>query len=147
MAAGRPRPAIARLNPDRPRTYPGAVIAGKRILVIEDDAGIREALATGLEAAGLGVDVAVDGLDGLARLHEGAEPAVILLDLGLPRLGGEEFLRAMRANPRFEHVPVITMTAGPTRASDREVLAHLNKPFDLDELLQIVLSLTEASAA
>lgn len=123
------------------------MISGKRILVIEDDAGIRESLASGLEAAGLSVDVAVDGLDGLARLYAGESPAVILLDLRLPRLGGAEFLRAMRANPRFEHVPVITMTAGAAPSGGPEVLAHLNKPFDLDDLLQIVLSLIEASAA
>lgn len=123
------------------------MIAGKRILLIEDDAGIREALATGLEGAGLSVDVAVDGIDGLARLQDGVEPAVIVLDMRMPRLGGEEFLRAMRANPRFEHVPVITMTAGHPPPDDPEVLAHLHKPFDLEDLLQIVLSLTEASAA
>lgn len=122
------------------------MIAGKRILVIEDDPGIREALALGLEGAGLDVDVAVDGLDGLARLYRGAAPSVILLDLRMPRLGGEEFLRAMRANPHFEHVPVITMTAGPG-GGGHEVLAHLDKPFDLEDLLRIVVSLTEASAA
>ena len=123
------------------------MIAGKRILIIEDDAAVREGLATGLELAGLAVAVAVDGIDGLAKLHRGVEPSVIVLDMRMPRLGGEEFLRAMRANPRFEHIPVITMTAGSGAPSDRDVAAHLHKPFDIQDLLQIVLSLTEASAA
>lgn len=122
-------------------------MAEKRILVIEDDAAVREGLAMGLELAGLEVDVAVDGVDGLAKLHRGVAPSVIVLDLRMPRLGGEEFLRALRASPRFEHIPVITMTAGSQPPSDREVAAHLHKPFDLRDLLQIVLSLTEASAA
>ena len=118
-----------------------------RILIIEDDADVREALALALADAGVAVEVAVDGMDGLARLRAGPPPSVILLDLRMPRLGGEEFLREMRADPRHEHVPVITMTAGADPADDPEVLAHLHKPFDLESLLQIVLSLTGASAA
>ncbi len=123
------------------------MVAEKRILIIEDDAAVREGLATGLELAGLAVEVAVDGVDGLAKLHRGLEPSVIVLDMRMPRLGGAEFLRAMRASPRFEHIPIITMTAGSAPPNDREVAAHLHKPFDIQDLLQIVLSLTEASAA
>jgi CheY-like chemotaxis protein len=129
------------------RGYSPPVTLSKRILVIEDDADVRDALAEALSDAGLRVDVAVDGMEGLARLRSGARPAVILLDLRMPRLGGEEFLRVMRADPRYEHVPVITMTAGVDPTNGHDVLAHLHKPFDLDDLLQIVLSLTEASAA
>jgi len=123
------------------------VISRSRTLIIEDDADVREALALALEDAGVAVEVAVDGADGLARLRAGPPPAVILLDLRMPRLGGEEFLHEMRADPRYEHVPVITMTAGADATDDPEVLAHLHKPFDLEDLLQIVLSLTGASAA
>lgn len=119
----------------------------KRILVIEDDADVREALSDGLQAAGLDVALARDGLDGLERLRGGPCPAVILLDLRMPRLGGEDFLRSMRADARFEHVPVITMTAGDEDAQGPEVLAHLRKPFDLDEVLRIVVSLCESVAA
>ena len=120
--------------------------AEKHILVIEDDADVRAALAEALRDAGLRVDLAADGVNALEELRSGPPPSVIVLDLRMPRLGGSEFLREMRADPRFEHVPVITMTAGAD-PPEGDVLAHLEKPFDLDDLLEIVLSLTEASAA
>ena len=124
-----------------------AVVLPKRILLIEDDTDVRDALADALRDAGLAVDVAVDGLAGLERLRVDPVPSLILLDLRLPRLGGEEFLRAMRNDEAYEHVPVITMTAGSDPVDDEDVVAHLHKPFDLDDLLQIVLSVTGASAA
>jgi DNA-binding response OmpR family regulator len=116
-----------------------------RILIIEDDADVREALAAGLVDAGLAVDVAGDGIDGLERLRAGAIPSLILLDLRLPRLCGDAFLCALRGDEAYAHVPVITMTAGDDLA-DGEVVAHLHKPFDLRELLQIVLSVVGATA-
>jgi CheY-like chemotaxis protein len=123
------------------------VATRKRILVIEDDAGVREALGDALRDAGLAVDVAVDGLDGLDRLRQGPPPSLILLDLRMPRLCGEDFLRAMRDDEAFEDVPVITMTAGSDPAESDDVVAHLHKPFDLHDLLQIVLSVVGVSAA
>jgi CheY-like chemotaxis protein len=119
----------------------------RHILVIEDDADVRAALAEALADAGLLVHLAEDGVEGLDLLNGGPSPCVIVLDLRMPRLGGLEFLHAMRADPRFEHIPVISMTAGTEAPGRGEVLAHLDKPFDLDALLEIVLSLTEANAA
>lgn len=119
----------------------------KRVLIIEDDADVRGELARALELVGVRADVAKDGVAGLARLREEPVPSVILLDLRMPRLGGEEFLTAMRRDPRYERVPVITMTAGTDRTSGHDVVAHLRKPFDLEDLLAIILSLSEANAA
>jgi CheY-like chemotaxis protein len=118
----------------------------RRILVIEDDARVRASLAKALGDAGLGVDHAADGRSGLAALRSGARPSVIVLDLRMPRLCGVEFLHEMRADPRFEHIPVITMSTGG-EPNDAGTLAHTHRPFDLDDLLDIVLSLAEASAA
>ena len=87
--------------------------------------------------------VAEDGLDGLERLRKGPRPAVILLDLRLPRLGGEGFLDALRSDPRFEQIPVITMTAGVDWLAGGEIVARLNKPFDFEDLRRIVESLFE----
>lgn len=119
----------------------------KRILIIEDEADVREALGDAMRDAGLAVDVAVDGIEGLERLRAGDVPSLILLDLRLPRLCGEEFLRALRDDEEFAHIPVITMTAGADPAEDGDVVAHLHKPFDLDDLLQIVLSVVGAASA
>lgn len=118
-----------------------------RILIVEDDADVRDALADALRRAGLAVDVAVDGMEALERLRAGTLPALALLDLRLPRLGGEELLRTMRADEALAHIPVITMTAGTDPADGGDVVAHLHKPFDLDALLDIVLSVVGASAA
>jgi CheY-like chemotaxis protein len=122
-------------------------VDGKHILVIEDDADVREALATVLGDAGLSVHLAADGRVGLEHLRSGARPSVIVLDLRMPRLCGGEFLREMRADPRFEHIPVITMTAGLDTPGADDSLAHLQKPFDVEDLLDIVLSLAEPEAA
>lgn len=119
---------------------------GRRILIVEDDVGVREALAAAMADAGAEVVVAADGLDALARLRSGPRPSVILLDLRLPRLGGEDFLREMRADPRFEQVPVITMSGGAPAVEGKEIVARLHKPIDLDDLREIVMSLPDVAA-
>lgn len=119
-----------------------------RILILEDDEDVRDALSEALAEAGLEVAVACDGVEGLERLRAGPRPDVILLDLRMPRLGGEAFLKALRADPVHEHVPVITMTAGlAVPDAEDEVVAHLRKPFDVDDLLGVVLSLCEPTHA
>lgn len=121
-------------------------MVARRILIVEDDADVREALADALSEDGTEVVMAVDGIDALARLREGLRPSVILLDLRLPRLGGEGFLRELRADPRFEHVPVITMTGGSGAAQGTDIVARLQKPIDVDDLRAIVMSLFEIAA-
>ena len=130
-------------GPTRSVQFAG-VAPRRRILIIEDDPDVREALAEALDGAGLSVDVAVDGLD---RLRAGPIPSLILLDLRMPRLCGEEFLRAMRGDEALARVPVITMTAGTDPEDDGDVVAHLHKPFDLQDLLEIVVSVVGTSAA
>ena len=112
---------------------------------MEDDADLRGALAEAMSETGAEIVVAEDGLAALERLRAGPAPAVVLLDLRLPRLDGEDFLHELRADPRFDRLPVITMTAGSSRSEDDEVVAHLRKPMDLGGLLEIVGSLLDAA--
>ncbi len=123
------------------------MVPRRRILIVEDDPDVREALGGALRDAGLAVDAAIDGIDGLDQLRSGTLPSLILLDLRMPRLCGEEFLRAMRDDEAYEHVPVITMSAGSDPPASVDVVAHLHKPFDLHGLLQIVLAVLGATAA
>lgn len=118
-------------------------MAERRILIVEDDDDIRAALAGAMRDAGAVVDVACDGEEALARLRTGPRPAVVLLDLRLPRLDGEGFLAAVRADPRLERLPVITMTAGTREVAGDDIVARLHKPFDPEDLRQIVESLLD----
>jgi CheY-like chemotaxis protein len=121
-------------------------MADGRILIVEDDADYREALSAAMSGAGAEVAVAADGVEALAQLRSGPRPSVILLDQRLPRLGGEDFLREIRSDPRFEGVPVITMTGGGGSGGENGVVTPLRRPVDVDDLRAIVLSLFEAAA-
>ena len=111
-----------------------------RILVVDDDADIRAILGMVLTAEGHEVETAADGLAGLARLRGGPRPALILLDLMMPQLDGEGFLRELRSDPRTAGVPVVILSghpAGGRMASDLGA-GFLAKPVELVELLGAV---------
>ena len=107
---------------------------GGCILVVDDDADIRDALQCCLHDLGCTAVTAVDGLDALERLERGARPCVILLDLNMPRLDGEGFAWQVRRDVRHSTLPIISMSAGAQRLSPPMVQAHLVKPFELDGL-------------
>jgi len=102
-----------------------------RILVVEDDPDIREMLMTCLSQEGE-VEGAADGLEALERLARGPTPSVLLLDLRMPRLSGEELLRAMEFSP--SRPPVVTMSACTNEAPPGS-WAHLDKPFAIEDAI------------
>jgi CheY-like chemotaxis protein len=107
-----------------------------RLLVVDDELSILEALEDVLATEGYEVLTAHNGAEGLKRLGE-ALPDLVLLDLMMPVMDGREMLRRMREDPRLKDIPVIIMSAG--RISDEErraACATLPKPFDLDNLLR-----------
>ena len=107
-----------------------------RILLVEDDASIREITTLGLRAAGFEVETAADGAEGLERWRR-ERPDLVLLDVMLPRLDGLEVLRAIR---REATTPVVMLTA---RADTIDVVVglesgaddYVRKPFELPELV------------
>lgn len=82
----------------------------KSILVIEDEIDMREAIATALENADFHVITAENGEEGLAKALE-HEPDLILLDLLMPVMGGQEVLKSLRTHPYGETAKVIILTA------------------------------------
>jgi CheY-like chemotaxis protein len=100
------------------------------VLIIDDDEGIRTALAELLELSGYQVVAAGDGQDALELLADGLEPNAIVLDLVMPRMDGWTFLSRLRADPKFHGVPVVVTSAVASEAPpDADV--YLQKPFDL----------------
>jgi two-component system, OmpR family, response regulator PhoP len=119
-----------------------------RIVVIEDEAPLREQLRERLEAEGWMVDTSADGEDGLFRLTE--YPAdVAVVDLGLPRLPGLEVIRRLRAGGG--KVPVLILTARSQWQEKVEGLEagaddYLAKPFHMEELVARIRALARRAA-
>jgi CheY-like chemotaxis protein len=112
---------------------------GGRILVIDDEPMVREAVGRMLVAEGYAVDHAADGAQALAIL-DADPPDVILLDLMMPGMNGRQFLTVLREDRRSQ-VPVVVMTAVhglAQRAVDLGATDVVEKPFDLDELINKV---------
>jgi CheY-like chemotaxis protein len=109
------------------------------ILVVDDDRDLRTTVAQVLEDEGYRVEEASNGQEALARLEVDPPPDLLLLDLMMPVMNGEQFRREQQREPRLSRIPVVLMTAAGTRAAERiEQLAPdavLHKPVGLDELL------------
>ena len=112
-----PGPPLPGHHSKRTRQY-GLFVAGearevdaaeRRILFIEDDRFIADMYLMGLETGGWAVDLAHDGAEGLRMALE-APPALILLDLLLPRMDGFDVLRHLRSNERTRNVPVLILS-------------------------------------
>lgn len=111
------------------------------ILVVEDDADIRNALADILIDEGYTVRVAAHGAEGLDELRRTPRPNLILLDLMMPIMSGWQMRRAQLGDPGLAHIPVAVITAdslaerrNPELAAD----AFLVKPVDLEQLIATV---------
>ena len=118
-----------------------------KILVVEDDDDLREAIVASIAELGAEVESARDGVEGLERLAVGKVPSAILLDIRMPRLDGQGFLEVLRAEPRLANIPVITMSGGPTPPPVPPVTSRVYKPFDVDEVARILVSLGDSDTA
>ena len=115
--------------------------AGKRILLVDDDAEIVESMRTVLESRGYQILVARDGNQGLV-LAEGEDPDLVVLDMMMPKRSGFlvlEKLRRSRPNPM--RVIMITANEGSRHKAYAEMLGvddYIRKPFAMDRLLESV---------
>ena len=118
----------------------------RNVLIVEDDADTREMLATLLSTRGFHAVAAEDGLEALHLLrtvrHRAPEsPCLVLLDLKMPRLGGNEFRRAQLGDPTVANVPVAVMSGATDleqRAAAMGAVATLSKPLDIHVLIEVV---------
>ena len=115
----------------------------RRVLVVDDDASIRQFLRLALSERGYEVVTAENGVAALAAIDAGA-PHVVLLDMRMPVMDGWTFAAAYRERPQ-PRAPLVVLTAARDAeqyAREIEAAAFLPKPFDLRGLLKLVAELT-----
>jgi CheY-like chemotaxis protein len=118
-----------------------AQIRPKRVLVVDDDASIRDLVDLALSDQGYEVIAASDGQAALALVKR-TTPDVILLDMRMPVLDGWTFAGAYRAQPG-PHAPIIVCTAArdaATNAAEIQATAYLAKPFAVKDLVSCVVT-------
>ncbi|MGH2367104.1 MAG: response regulator, partial [Chloroflexota bacterium] len=111
-----------------------------RVLVIEDDPGIRDLLTDTLKSGGYQVTTTESAL-GVATLVRRLHPRVIVLDLGLPYRSGGSLLNDLKADPETSKIPVLVVSAlAESLSPERRALTAgvIPKPFSPDTLLQAV---------
>jgi CheY-like chemotaxis protein len=120
-----------------------------RVLVVDDSEVIRELISVNLELEGFEVCTAEDGQDALDRIEQ-VKPDLVTLDVVMPRLDGFQTVARLRANEATRHIPVVMVTAAAQegdlqRGREIGVNAYITKPFQPEELVQIVRDLTDAA--
>jgi twitching motility two-component system response regulator PilG len=114
----------------------------KKILVVEDSATIRKVISITLSQKGYDIVEAGDGLEALSRLNE-IKPALVLLDIILPKMDGYQILSIIKENSEFKHIPVIMLTSkdgifNKVKGKVAGSSAYLTKPFDPNQLVETI---------
>jgi CheY-like chemotaxis protein len=112
-----------------------------RVLIVDDDADCGDALKDTLQDVGYEVAIAPSAIDALRQLQSMPPPSVIILDLLMPGMSGEEFLERRQADPVLAEIPVVVVSATPPQSIDRRTPV-LRKPLDPAKLLDILASVT-----
>jgi CheY-like chemotaxis protein len=110
------------------------------VMVVDDDVDIRETIAQLLERHGFRVTTAADGGDALRQLQAGESPALILLDLMMPRVSGEDFRRLQLADSALADIPVVLLSGAGRldQLASRIGVEVLPKPIELSKLVETV---------
>jgi CheY-like chemotaxis protein len=120
-----------------------AVIAGKKVLIVDDDVRNIFSLTSVLEDHGMNVRFAENGKDALSALKEDPEVDAILMDVMMPEMDGYETTRAIREMPEFKSLPIIALTAKAMKGDREKCIAagasdYITKPVDTEQLLSLL---------
>jgi CheY-like chemotaxis protein len=114
------------------------------IVIADDDPATLEGLTEFLTEFGFSVVPLRDGQDAMNLLVGGLVPALLIVDLAMPHLRGDELLKYLQSDPELRFVPVLVVTGAPEQIGHAVADAILPKPVDLVALLSHVRRLTSA---
>lgn len=118
----------------------------KTVLVVEDDVDLRSIFATNLALGGFIIREAANGIEAL-RLIDSAPPDLIVLDLGLPHVTGQDVLSEIRALQHTREIPVLVVTGRDVAVSEISPDCMLLKPVHPAELVRQVKRCLESGTA
>lgn len=124
-------------------------LRGLRLLLVEDNEINQMVAVRLLENEGAAIDVAENGQKGLDALLAASEPYdLVLMDVQMPIMDGLQATQEIRRLPRFATLPIVAMTAGVQQTDEQASIkvgmnAHIGKPFELTDLLEVILRLTK----
>jgi len=108
------------------------------VLVVEDDAGLRDLYRAALTSAGYAVVAVEDGLDALRRIDDWA-PSAVVLDMALPRLNGRDVSRELKSRPDTCNIPIVVVSGSDIRDLDpADFACVLTKPIHPEALVSAV---------
>ncbi len=121
----------------------------RSILIVDDDADIRETLSEVLQDEGFRVVTAANGFEALIVLRGSQAPSMVLLDLMMPVMDGFRFLEERKKDPALASVPVAVITASGNIEVDKARLERIpvvRKPFELPQLMTVLEHLSFSQA-
>lgn len=129
--------------PDAIPAEPDGDLAGRRLLLVDDDMRNIFALSKVLRGKGINVILASDGTKALAQLADHPDTEIVLMDIMMPVMDGYEAMGEIRKNPAFAKLPIIALTAKAMTGDREKCIAagasdYLSKPIDVPKLLSMI---------
>ncbi|WP_405575848.1 HAMP domain-containing protein [Streptomyces sp. NBC_01167] len=126
----------------------GAILAGRRVLIVDDDIRNVFALTHVLGRVGMPVLYAENGREGIETLERNPDVQLVLMDIMMPEMDGYETIEAIRRSPLWTDLPIVALTAKAMPGDREKSIAqganeYVPKPVDVDRLLTVVCALLD----
>jgi CheY-like chemotaxis protein len=127
-----------------------AKVAGKKVLVVDDEKFVRELIKIKLGRCGLTVIEATNGLEAIETARN-QKPDIILMDVMMPKMNGFEACEKLKSNPDTARIPIVMLTARGEQANLEKGLAlgatdYMSKPFSPQKLAELVIEILTRSS-
>jgi CheY-like chemotaxis protein len=121
----------------------GKSLAGRKVLIVDDDMRNIFALSTILEEHDMAIVSADNGRDAIRRLHDHPGVEIVLMDIMMPEMDGMETMREIRKLPQFKQLPIVAVTAKAMKGDREKCIEagawdYLSKPVDPEQLLAVL---------